>query len=417
MAWGPAPAGDKAQSITNDAEVKDGRQNDGHANGKSRKEAQSRFCKGGEMKRSAQSFAVALLAALTLVGCGQASPAPTQAPAPPKAQEATKPPAPAQPTSAPLPATQPTAGPAAKVDFPAGKPITIICPMPAGGAMDVAARVVASLMEKDLKTSVQVVNKAGAGGQVGLTELHTSKPDGYTISAMALPATQVMYLDPEKKAVFKGASDFTMLGLDNAEPVVIAVPTDSPYKTTKDLVDAAKAKPGEIKASVSGVLVAPHLGSLDFMRVTGTKFTLVHFDGGPPAVAAMLGGHTALDFEFTGSLWPAVKGNQARVLAVLDKQPYKPLPDVKTAEAQGYASYLTVARGYVAPKGTPKEVADILAESLRKAVTAPEYAKKLEELGMQAKYMSPAQMLDFWLSQESQVKPLIEQAKKDAAQK
>ncbi len=371
------------------------------------------------MKRLVVSI-VALLTAATLVlaGCSQAAPSPTAAPAAPKAADPTKAPAaaPAQPTAAPV--VQPTAAPAVKkVDFPAGKPITIICPMPAGGAMDVAARVVAAAMEKDLKVPVQVVNKAGAGGQVGLTELFTSKADGYTISAMALPATQVMYLDPDKQAVFKGASDFTMLGLDNAEPVVIAVPTDSPYKTTKDLVDAAKAKPNEIKASVSGVLVVPHLGSLDFMRATSTKFSLVHFDGGPPAVTAMLGGHTALDFEFTGSLWPAVKGGQARVLAVLDKEVYKPLPDVKTAESQGFNSYMTVARGYVAPKGTPKEVADILSESLKKAVTTPEYAQKLTELGMQAKYMSPTQMNDFWLSQEAQVKPLIEQAKKDMAQK
>jgi tripartite-type tricarboxylate transporter receptor subunit TctC len=129
----------------------------------------------------------------------------------------------------------------------------------------------------------------------------------------------------------------------------------------------------------------------------------------------MLGGHTAADFEFTGSLWPAVKGGTARVLAVLDKEPYKPLPDVKTAESQGFPSYMTVARGYIAPKGTPKAVADVLSESIKKAVTTPEYAQKLTDLGMNAKYMSPAQMSDFWVSQESQVKPLIEQAKADAA--
>lgn len=360
--------------------------------------------------------AMLIVATLVLSGCSQAAPSPAPAPTTSKVSEPTKAPAaaPAQPTAAPA---QPTVAPAAKVNFPAGKPITIICPMPAGGAMDVAARVVAATMEKDLKVPVQVVNKAGAGGQVGLTELVTSKNDGYTISAMALPATQVMYLDPDKKAVFQGLQDFTPLGLDNAEPVVVAVPIDSPYKTTKDLVDAAKAKPNDVKASVSGVLVVPHLGSLDFMRVTGAKFSLVHFDGGPPAVTAMLGGHTALDFEFTGSLWPAIKGSQARVLAVLDKEAYKPLPDVKTAESQGYNSYMTVARGYVAPKNTPKDVADVLAESIKKAVTTPEYAQKLTDLGMQAKYSSPAQMSDFWLSQETQVKPLIAQAKADAAQK
>ncbi|MHB1162598.1 MAG: Bug family tripartite tricarboxylate transporter substrate binding protein [Chloroflexota bacterium] len=360
---------------------------------------------------------VATVAATSLVmiaGCASATPAPS----PTKAAEPTKAAA-AQPApTKAVEAAKPTEVPAKKVDWPQkGKTITIICPMPAGGAMDVAARVVAAALEKDLGTPVQVVNKAGAGGQVGLTELFGSKPDGYTISAMALPATIVMYLDKERKAAFTGLSDFVPLGLDNAEPVVLAVPTDSPYKTAKDLVEAAKAKPGQIKASVSGVLVVPHLGSLDFMRAAGIKLGLVHFEGGPPAVAAMLGGHTALDFEFTGSLWPAIKGGNARVLAVLDKKEYKPLPGVPTAESQGYKSYMTVARGYVAPKGTPKEVADVLSAALKKAVTTPEYAKKLEELGMQANYMSPAQMSDFWSGQESQVVPLIEQAKADAVKK
>lgn len=356
---------------------------------------------------------VATVAAISLVmtaGCGQAAPASS----PTKVAEPTRA-ATSAPTAAPAAAVKPTEAPAKTVDFPAkGRPITIICPMPAGGAMDVAARVVAAGMEKELGVPVQVKNNAGAGGQVGLTELVNSKADGYTISTMALPATIVMYLDPDRKAAFTRA-DFVPLGLDNAEPVVVAVPTNSPYKTIQDLVAAAKAKPGQIKASVSGVLVVPHLGSLDFMRATDTKFALVHFDGGPPAVTAMLGGHTELDFEFTGSLWPAIQGGNARVLAVLDKEPYKPLPGVPTAESQGIKSYMTVARGYVAPKGTPKEVSDILSGTLKKIVTSPEYAKKLEELGMQAKYMDPAQMADFWASQESQVKPLIEVAKAQAA--
>jgi tripartite-type tricarboxylate transporter receptor subunit TctC len=363
--------------------------------------------------------AIVLATSLVLsTACSPAAPAPSPTkPAEPAAAAApTKPVQAAQPAAptAEVKAAAPTEAPK-KVDFPVkSKPITIVCPLPAGGSMDIAARVVAALLEKDLGTSVQVVNKVGAGGQVGMTELAGSKPDGYTIGAMALPSTTLMYLDPDRKAAFTG-TDFVPLGLDNSEPVVVAVKVDSPFKTIKDVVEAAKAKPNQVKSAVSGILVVPHLGALDFMKATETKIGLVHFDGGPPSVAAMLGGHTDMDFEFTGSLWPSIKSGQSRILAVQDKAPYKPLPDVPTAESQGIKSYMTVARGYAAPKGTPKEIADILSAAIKKAVTTPEYAKKLEELGMLAQYVDPAKMAEFWASQETQVKPLLQMAKEQAA--
>ena len=106
--------------------------------------------------------------------------------------------------------------------------------------MDIGARVLGPMLEKELGAPFQVVNKAGAGGQIGVTDVAKAKPDGYTIGTHALPATEVMYLDPEKKAAF-GRKDLLPLALDNVEPVIVSVNADSPYKTIKDVVDAAKA--------------------------------------------------------------------------------------------------------------------------------------------------------------------------------
>ncbi len=352
---------------------------------------------------------VASIAAISLVmiaGCGQSAPAPS----PTKAAEPAKAAAPAAPTAAPA-AAKPAEAPAKKVDFPAkGKTITIICLMNAGGSMDLADRVMADMLTKELGTPVQVVDMPGAGGQVALTQLLASKPDGYTIANNTLPATPVMYLDPDRKAGFKHDS-FVNLGWENTEPVTLAVKADSKWKTAQDFLADAKARPGEIKVSVSGVLVTPHLAALEFMRATGSSFGVVNFDSGPPALAAMLGGHTEADFEFPGSLSPALKSKQIRVLGVMDKQPYKLLPDVPTMESQGIKAYMNVTRGYVAPKGTPKEVTDILSAAIKKVATSPEYTAKLAEMFIETRYVDPVKGDQMWTEQEPIIKQLVDMGK------
>ena len=149
-------------------------------------------------------LAATLATALLVGGCTQAAPAPAPT-SPPKAAEPTNAAAPAAaPTQAVAPARAAEA-PAKTTDFPTkGRAITLTVPLPAGSSMDIAARVMAPMLEKDLGTPVQVANKVGAGGQVGLTDLSLSKPDGYTIAAHALPATITMYLDAERKTFNRG---------------------------------------------------------------------------------------------------------------------------------------------------------------------------------------------------------------------
>src|SRR5512138_9391 len=226
--------------------------------------------------------------------------------------------------------------PAPAAEFPAkGKSITMILGTSAGGSTDVGARILPAVMEKDLPgTRIQVENKPGAGWQIGLTALARSKPDGYTIGFTILPQTITNYLDPERKAVFNRKS-FQTLGMQVVDPGVIAVKASSPYKTLQDVLDAAKANPGKVKASATGILGDDHLAILQLQRQTGIKFAIVQFDGSAPSMTALLGGHTDVYFGNVGDTVPQFKAGEVRILALMDDQESPLVPGVKTTFAQG----------------------------------------------------------------------------------
>jgi tripartite-type tricarboxylate transporter receptor subunit TctC len=166
-------------------------------------------------------------------------------------------------------------------DFPS-RPINLIVMAPAGGSTDVGARVVASIAEKIAGQPMVVVNKAGAGGQVGWTELGRSKPDGYTIGFVVLPGMNTVVLDPERKATF---TEETFIPIANQvlDPGVLWVRADSPYKTFQDLIDAAKKAPHTIRAATTGILSEDHLNILMTEEANpGVFFRLVHLEGNAP---------------------------------------------------------------------------------------------------------------------------------------
>lgn len=302
---------------------------------------------------------------------------------------------------------------AAAAEFPAqGKSITMIVGTSAGGSTDVGARILATALEKELAatgTRIQVENKPGAGWQIGLTALARSRPDGYTIGFTILPQTITNYLDPERKAVFERKS-FQPLGMQVVDPGVIAVKASSPYKSLTDLVEAAKATPSKIKASATGILSDDHLAILQFQKLTGTKFAIVQFDGSAKAMTALLGGHTDVYFGNVGDTFPQAKAGEVRVLGVMDDDENKFLPG-KTTFSQGIKLESSSSRGLSAPAGTPKEVVDLLAAAIKKAIANEEHSKKMQEQGLTVRYMEPARMDKYWAEMEEQIKPLMSIAK------
>ncbi len=360
------------------------------------------------MKRPLVSLVASLVAAsLLIAGCSQAAPAPapTKAAEPAKAAEPTKPAASAaQPTAAP--AAQPTAAPAKKADWKPNRPISIVVAWAAGGTNDVAARVLAPFLEKELGTPVTIVNKAGAGGQVGFTEIAQSKPDGYTLGLMVLPPAINVYMNPEVKPQFNRDS-FVPISVFALEPMIVGVKSDSPYKTGKDLVEAAKANPEKIKFASTGLSATTHMQVLGLQKAAGVKFARVQFDGDSQAVTALLGGHVDVASVSPAGMLSQVKSGTIRVIGYSSKDQLKFYPDVKGWPVQGYDVDLPVSRGIVVPKGTPQEVVDTLKAAMGKVYASDEFKKKAEEAGLVTQYMDQAAYIKHWDQMDAMVKPLL----------
>jgi tripartite-type tricarboxylate transporter receptor subunit TctC len=306
------------------------------------------------------------------------------------------------------------AGASSAQDFPQkGRPITFVVPSTAGGGADTAARLLAPLLEKDLGVPVEVVNKPGASMQIGLGQVATAKPDGQTIALLVLPTAASGYLDTERKSPF-GRNSLAPIGLYYGAPFGIVVPSASPFKTLKDVVEAAKANPGKLKAGTSGFMATGHFAVLAFENGTGTKFATVNFQGGGPQLTALLGGHTDVSMNSIGELVTQHKSGALRVLAVMGDKRDPNLPDVPTVAEAGYPNVEPIGSdiGLAAPAGTPKPIIDRLAASLKTSMDDPALKTRMTELGNTLTYLTPTEYAAFWDKVDTRFKPLIDAARK-----
>jgi tripartite-type tricarboxylate transporter receptor subunit TctC len=285
--------------------------------------------------------------------------------------------------------------------------VNAIVAYPPGGGTDVAARVMTLLLEKEMGIPVVVLNKGGAGGQIGFTEIARSRPDGYTIGYLIIPTVITTYLDPERKALFSRKS-FDLLAMQDTDPGVLAVKGDSPYKIMKDLMDAAKAKPGSIRACTAGILSDDHMAILMAEQLGGVKFAIVHLDGAVPGRIAVLGGHVEAFFGNASEVRSQVSGGAMRVLSVFGKKRSRFYPDIKTAEEQGYPMFSGVYHGIGIPAGAPREVRDFLVEALKRVITSDEFIQRMEKMSYEPIYMDPQQYSAFWSEYESGARKWVE---------
>jgi len=298
--------------------------------------------------------------------------------------------------------------PAGAADFPQkGKAVQVLVGWAAGGSSDAGARILASGLEKELGTSMVVVNKPGAGGQIGYTTLTQSKPDGYTIGTANFPSAVVTYLDPARKATYS-RKNFDLLALHVVDPGLIAVKANSPFKTVKDVVEAAKANPKKIRISTTGIQSDEAFGILQFQKMTGAQFALVHFSQGiAPAMTAFLGGKIEVFCGNVGDLLAQFKSGEVRILGIMDNEPSPFYPGVKTFEEQGYKLYNSSSRGFAAPAGTPKEVVNILSGAIKKVVATEDHKKRMADMGLTIRYMDPGQYNKYWDEYETMLKELL----------
>ncbi len=287
-----------------------------------------------------------------------------------------------------------------------GRPITLMVPYAPGGGTDTGARLMAAGMEPILKTSVQVVNRPGAGSEVGLTQLVRARPDGYTLSYLVVPTVVTHYLDPARQAIYTRTS-FQPIGRHYVSPAMLAVRSDSPYRTLKDLVDAARARPGAITVSDSGLMGVPNFLTLMLGQAAGVQFTPVHFDGGAPSITALLGSHVEVLAGGTNDASAHKRSGEFRVLGVSDEQPDPTMPEIPTMRSLGYDVIAVSNTGMVAPAGTPPEVVEVLTNAMKTVIDRPEHQEKLRSIALIAAYLDPAGYTKVWIDNENRVTPIL----------
>jgi len=296
-------------------------------------------------------------------------------------------------------------------DYPT-KPITLMVPWAAGGGTDVGARILAAIAEKKVGQPIIVVNKVGAGSQVGMTELARAKPDGYYLGFASLPATNTIILDPERKAAFDVDSFLPIIN-QVLDPGLIWVKADSPYKTVKDLLDDAKRRQGQVRASTTGILGDDHLAILMMEKAAGVTFRIVHFEGGAQQFTATLGGQVDVSFDNVGSVVTKIRAGQVRGLAVMDKERSKFIPDVPTLSEVGFPNIISSStRGIMGPKGIPDPVVKKIQDIFLTSMKEPDHVEKMEKVGLAIMPMLGAEYTKYFKELHETCKAYMEEARK-----
>ena len=302
------------------------------------------------------------------------------------------------------------AGPAwAQEPYPT-RPISIVVAFPPGGVADNTARPVAAVLERILKQPVTVLNKAGAAGAVGYQAAATSKPDGYTL-LMALVSVSVL---PEVDKLFGRPQNYTREQLTgiariNADPSMLVVRADAPWKTLKDLVEDARKRPGEIVFTSSGLYGAAHIPMEMFIKAAGIKMRHLPTTGGGPMMNAILGGHAQLVMTPVSLAAQHVKAGKLRLLAHSGSTPVAAYPEVPSFKSQGYDVEYTAWAGLVAPKDTPPPVIKILRDATRQAVKEPEVINSHAKLETPIAYMDADEFNAWWARDAAKLAEVVRQ--------
>jgi len=260
------------------------------------------------------------------------------------------------------------------------RPITLVAPFPAGGPLDVIARIIAEPMREALGQPVVIENLSGAGGNLGTNKVARAEPDGYTIG-MGQWSTHVV--NPVTYSVpYDIVKDFEPIALIANTPQLIIARKDFPAKDIKELVAWLKANPDQATAATVGVAGGAQVSAVYFQKETGTTFRFVPYRGGGPAVADMMAGQVDLMFDQAANALGPVRSGNIKAYAVMSKDRWAALPDVPSIDEAG-ASGLYVAYWHAmwAPKGTPKEIIGKLNAAVVRALADPGTKKRLADIG------------------------------------
>jgi len=296
--------------------------------------------------------------------------------------------------------------PAPAASFPE-RDITLVVPWAAGGGTDTLARTLVKNGKKYFGVNINVVNRVGGTGVVGMDSVVKAKPDGYTVAVVTFNLSTYRLLGQSELSY----RDFDLIALLNRSPAGLSVRTDSQFKTLKDLVEYAKANPGVVTVGHSGPAGAWHLAAAAIAQKYGLKFTFVPFDGAAPTRTALVGGHITMCASGMDEMLQFYQTKQTRFLAAATPTRNPFFPDAPTMAEAGYPleSYIYDWRGLGTTKGTPAEILKVLRDGFQKAAEDPDYIALMDKVTLPRTYLDSEKFQEFLIGMEKSLEPTLDQ--------
>ncbi|MDB5829800.1 MAG: hypothetical protein JWQ73_4020 [Variovorax sp.] len=286
------------------------------------------------------------------------------------------------------------------------QPIRLLVPWPPGGGVDTTARMMSDGLAQRLGHAIVVDNRAGAGGNIGTEVAARAKPDGYTL-LMSSISPNAVNISLYNRLGFDPVKDFEPIVYVSAVPNILVVPADSPFKTVKDVVDAARANPGKLNYGSAGVGSSQHLAAVQFNAAAKINIVHVPYKGTSPAEVDLVSGHISLMLDTTTCL-PFIAGGKLRALAVASKKRNPALPDVPTFDEAGVPGvYASSWYGLSAPAGTPKAIIDKLNTETNLVLKSPTFQKRMADFGAEVGGGTPEEFGQFMASETKRYAEIV----------
>jgi tripartite-type tricarboxylate transporter receptor subunit TctC len=299
--------------------------------------------------------------------------------------------------------------PASAAGYP-DHPVKVIVPFAAGGPVDVVARLLAEKLTEKLGQRFYIENLAGAGGNIGMSNVARSTPDGYTMLVVSSSYT----VNPSlyKNCPYDPYKDFIPVTLAAITPNILIVNPSVPAKTPKELIDVIKANPNKYTDASPGVGTTPHLAAELFKATYQLDYVIAPYKGGGPAAQAVMANETPFSFVAMTPTTQLVKAGKLRALAVTTKKRSSALPDVPTiAEAGISGQESETMQGVLVPKGTPQAVVDLLQKEIAAIVAMPDMQAKMAPLGFEPVGGTSAEFAAYIQADVEKWKKVISEAK------
>ncbi len=277
-------------------------------------------------------------------------------------------------------------------EFPT-KPVTLVIPFGAGGSHDLTARAVTSVAADYLGQPMLVSLKPGGGGAIASDFVTKSTPDGYTLLFGGSGPNTTL---PAIEGRSKGPDDFLAVCRVNYSPALIVARADTPYKTFKEMLSWAKSNPGKLIFGNTGPWGAGDLSWKMIVKETGIEAKNVPYDGGGPALMAVLGGHVDVSGLFTAQTLPHIQSGKLKALAVTDTVRDPALKDIPTCREEGVNVVYLMWRGALAPKGTPRPIIEKLAGAFMKMTDDKSVVPMIKRFGDEINFLGPDEFAKVW---------------------